>query len=520
MSAIRQTEITGRMEAHSKGKTAGLIAAMTRDVYDEATPGFEKINVESLTDATAQRLRSKLKPLIEAYQSRLAGLSQDTDSVWNVIREGFGRDTGDQVAKQASAAWKDTIETAVKDVTHAGRDLAVREDWRFMQFWETSRIRQFSEKEFLNDMMAEAKGGGLRVRDKANSEDATALAIPGIIQNAYRDIFHGRGEGGASGFSNKTRVFNFEDPESYIRMMQKYGTGKGGLYNAMLGHVESMAKEIAWTQVFGPNYEAAFKKLQAVAEEDYTSRTLGKGLQQVARGLIRDTPIGATHIFQHLTGQLSAVENEMMAGIMGGLRNVSTFARLGGAIISAVPGDSVTAGLAAQHMGMAPTAVLSRLVKDLVTDREGGNEIAAQLGLSSASIMDSALGAKRFQDEIAGSGLSGRLAETVIRIQGLQAWTEGLKRAFSMEAMGMVARQSDFAFEQTDPAFRNFLQSYGFTAKEWDDLRAAPQLTAEGARFFDPQSVTDRRLADRMLSAIIDERRFAVIEPDARVRSM
>lgn len=520
MQAIRQAEITSRMEQHSKGKMSGLIAAMTRDVWDDgaavAADGIDKINVESHTDAIAQGLRAKLNPFIEAYHSRAFGLINDTEAIWNVIREGFGKDTGDQIAKQASKSWKNVIDDATSRVLRGGRDLAVRDDWRFMQFWETNRIRGVSQQEFLNDVMAEVKGGGVRLRDKATDADATAIAIPGIIQNSYNDIFHGRGEGGAGGFSNKMRVFQFDDPESYIRLMQKYGTGKGGLYNAMLGHVEGMAREIAWVETFGPNYESAFNKLWQNASEDYTGRMQGKALAQMGRGLIRDTPIGAQRIFQYLTGQLSAVENDMLAGVFGGLRNLSTSARLGSAIISAVPGDSVTAGIASQYLGIAPTAVLARFLKEIGSD----HELAAQMGLSSAAVMDSALGSKRFADEVVGSGLTGRLAETVIRAQGLQAWTEGMKKAFSMEFLGLVARQSDHDFNGLDGNFRSFLQKYGFSPDEWDKLRATPQLNAEGARFFDASGVEDRRLGDRLLSAMIDERRFAVIEPDARVRAM
>jgi hypothetical protein len=513
--AISQASLQERMAWHSKGKTSGLIAAITRDVYDDAT-GVEKVNVESLSDATAQRLRAHAKPLVEAYQSKMFGLSQDSDAIWNVVRERFGKDTGDQTAKQAAAAWTKAVDVGVAEIKHAGKPLKVKDDWRLMQFWETSRVKGVKEQDFLNDLMAEVKGGGLRVRDKATGDDATAIMIPGIIQNAYQDIFHGRGEGGAGGFSNQMRVFQFDDPESYIRLMQKYGTGKGGLYNAFLGHIEGMAREIAWTKVFGPNYETTFKKLLTEAREDYTVRTHGKTMEQIGRGLLRDTPTGAERMYQQLTGQLSAVESEMMAGIGGGLRNLSTSARLGSAIVSAIPGDAVTAGFAAQHLGMAPTAVLARFLKEI----GGDHELAAQMGLSAASMLDSALGAKRFADEVVGSGLTGRLAETVIRVQGLQAWTEGMKRAFSMEMMGLIARQSDHTFEKLDPSFAKFLQRYGFSPAEWDKLRATPQINAEGARFFDAQAVTDQRLADRMLSAVIDERRFAIIEPDARVKAM
>ncbi len=141
-----------------------------------------------------------------------------------------------------------------------------------------------------------------------------------------------------------------------------------------------------------------------------------------------------------------------------------------------MPGDSVTAGLAANHLGIAPTAVIDRMMKDLMTDKETGKELAAQLQLSASAVIDAALGSKRFADDLVGDGITGRTAAFVIRMTGLQAWTEGLKRAFSTEFFGMVARQADHAFAETDPAFQRFLSRYGFTPAEWDELRAAPQI--------------------------------------------
>ncbi|WP_421593074.1 hypothetical protein [Shinella sp. M27] len=83
---------------------------------------------------------------------------------------------------------------------------------------------------------------------------------------------------------------------------------------------------------------------------------------------------------------------------------------------------------------------------------------------------------------------------------------------------GLIARQADHTFDKLDPNFRNFLTRYGFKAGDWDKLRATPQIEAEGARFFDVNGVEDQLLGDRLMSAILDERRFAVIEPDSRIR--
>lgn len=534
--AIREREILTRMEQHPKGKTAGLFASLTRDIYEGAKEG-ETINVESHGEGITKRLMRIASDLLEPYASTWAGLRQDTQGVWNVVDELFGKDTGDETAKAAAKGWEVATKYAVDRVKREGRPLSVLDDWRLPQFWDSTRARGFTEREFVDDLMREYDGGFLRVMDKQGHGEAPRAAVPGIMANAFKDIQLGRGQGTGGGFANQLRVFRFDDADSYKRLMQKYGPGDGGLFKMLTGHLASMGREIAFVEVLGPQYEKTFGKLFDVAQKDDAARFLPKVTEDMGRGgrLLASakaagarvaptrpvtSPAALKRAYDYLSGNLGVVESELMAGIFGAMRNLQTASRLGSAMISALPGDSVTAGLAASYTGIAPTAVLARVMKDLTINREGSEEIARQLNLTAHSTMEAALGSKRFSDEIVGQGITGRLAETVIRAQGLQAWTESLKRAFSMEFMGMVARQAHLDHDTIDPAFRSFLDRYGFKANDWDKLRATPQLEADGARFFDVNAVKDQRLADRLMSAILDERQFAVIEPNARVKQL
>ena len=514
--AIRQSELLNRMEKHSRGKTAGLMGAMVRDNWEDGNVG-ETINVESHAEAVTKRLLKTVGGALDPYKSTMAGMRQDTETVWNMVDELFGIDTGDESAKAAARGFSDATTYAVDRVKREGKPLSVLEDWRLPQFWESSRVRNFSEREFVDDLWREYEAGNLKVMDSAGPGEAPVAAVPGIIANAYEDIKFGRGQGTSGGFSNQLRVFRFQNAGAYKRLMKKYGVGDGGLYNVLMGHIGAMAKEIAFVEVFGPRHAETFAKLLKVAEADDARRATGI-VSKAVRSITGNSPAAAKRTYDYLTGALSIPESELVAGIFGGMRNIQTASRLGSAVVAALPGDSVTATLAANYNGIPAASVLARTVADLATGGAENEAIARQLGLTAASLLESALGTKRFADEIVGDGVTGRLAETVVRLQGLQVWTETLKRSFSMEFMGFAARQSEHVFEALDPAFRSFLQRHGFTPADWDKLRATPQLEADGARFFDASSVEDRRLGDRFMSAVIDERHFAVIEPDARIR--
>ncbi|MGO6665131.1 hypothetical protein [Rhizobium ruizarguesonis] len=514
--AIRQSEIANRMELHPKGKSTGLMSALVRDNWEGGAATKDAINIESHAESVTKKLLGIMNGTMDKYRSTMAGLRQDTESIWNVVDEIYGVDSGDADAKAAAQAFSATAKYAVDRVKREGKPLSVLEDWRLPQSWDAKQVKNIGERTFINDLMTEYEGGNLKVMDKAGHGEAPKAAVPGIIANAFNDITIGKGQGsGAGGFSNQLRVFRFENPDTYKRLMQKYGVGSGGLFNTMMGHVQAMAKEIAFVEVLGPNYEGTFNKLIQAARDDFAQKgNVGKLVDWTTM----NNPVSVQRTYDALSGRLGAAQSDLIAGIGGGMRNLMTASRLGSATISALPGDSMTAILASNYNNVPAAAVLSRLVTDLTTNRQGAEELARQLNLTAATVLDTAIGTKRFDDEVIGQGITGRLADGLMRVTGINTWTEGLKRAFSMEFMGMIARQTEHKFEDLDPVFRGFLDRYGFNAGDWDKLRVSPHIEAEGAKFFDVNGVEDQRLADRLMSAIIDERHFAVVEPDARIR--
>ncbi len=516
--AIRQAEVMQRMERHPKGKTSGLMSTLVRDNWEGGSQMGDAINIESHAEGVTKRLLKMVDGAFEPYRSTMAGLRQDTETIWNVVDEVYGVDTGDINAKAAAKGFTDATKYAVDRVKKGGKPLSVLEDWRLPQMWDANQVKKAGERAFLDDLWKEYESGNLRVIDKAGQGEAPRGAVPGIIQNAFKDITLGKGQGsGAGGFSNQLRVFRFENPETYKTLMRKYGVGSGGLFNTMMGHIQGMGKEISFVEVLGPRYEQAFDKLLSVAREDDAVRVDTK-LKAFQRSVTMNSPAAVQRTYDALSGRLGVAQSELIAGIGGGIRNLQTASRLGSAAIAALPGDSVTTMLASNYNAIPAANVLSRLMRDLTTNREGAEELAKQLNLTAATVLDTAIGTKRFDDEIIGQGITGRAADAVMRLSGINGWTEGLKRAFSMEFMGLIARQADRKHGDLDPMFRGFLDRYGFTPDDWDKLRAAPQLEAEGSRYFDVNGVEDERLADRLMSAVIDERHFAVVEPDSRIR--
>ncbi|MDK4729777.1 hypothetical protein [Rhizobium phaseoli] len=178
----------------------------------------------------------------------------------------------------------------------------------------------------------------MRVIDKEGWGDAPKAAVPGIIQNAFKDITLGKGQGaGAGGFSNQLRVFRFDNPETYKRLMKKYGVGSGGLFNTIMGHVQAMAREIAFTEVLGPNYQRISR---SCCRRRAKMMPGARSAKRIGNRITMNSPGAVQRTYDALSGRLGVAQSELIAGIGGGMRNLQTAARLGSATIAALPGDS------------------------------------------------------------------------------------------------------------------------------------------------------------------------------------
>lgn len=515
---IGQTQALDRVAQHPKGKSAGLMAEMTVDIHEAARGA----NIESRTEVLSTRMMGMFREGAEALRSGWK-MMRDKPMEAKVLREIFGADTGDATAKAAAQGFAKANEWGVARAKAAGKQFTEADDWRVPQRWKADRMIG-REGEFTADMMRHVDSGAVRVLDRRTGAEAAPTDIPAIVTGAWAHITEGGGRNGGSPFNPEMRVFRFAEGErgaaAWREMMGKYGPGDN-LYDLLTGHIQSMAREIAFMDQWGPDYRGTFRALHDAANADFKG---GKKPSALIRWI--EGPKAAERTFKVLTGEASEVQSEMMAGIFGGLRSGLAAAQLGSAIVPSLPGDSMTAAIAASYNGIPAARVLTRALRQIV-DSPDQRAALSRLNVTAYAVIDQALGSARYLDDglMGGSNKAARFQEVmsqaaafVIRSQGLQRWTENLKQAFSMEMLGLVAEQSGRKYDALDAPFRNFLARRGITAADWEKIRQTPSLEVDGARFFDIDGVEDTALGEKLMSGIIDERRYAILEPSARIQ--
>lgn len=528
--AIRQKEITAKqilasarvvdqVRSHPNGIIAGAMAVLTRDIHGKATYDA----VETVKEVVLGQMMRKVEAGLNAYRSKAAGLSQDVAGMRNVIRELHGVTTGDAVAADFARNWRAVTDEFADRFIHGGGDLVKKDDWRHPQITDAARVRKLGRDAWTEHLIQAAERGDLHIIDFDTNAPATGLALVGILKTAGDNILSHLppppGKGGSYGRHNERRVFQWQNGDAFLDYNAKFGSGEGGLFDLFTGHMEAMARDIALTEVLGPKHGATLRAIQAEAFKAEGEMDLSALARlHPMRAVESAAAIGRT--YDVVSGRTSAVDSEFVAGLFGGVRNLLTASKLGSALISAVPADSVMATWAAKANGIPAVKLLAQVTAQLNPANEADRAFAMRMGIVSHAVMESAIGTKRFSDEIVGQGITGRMASFVVRAQGLSAWTQALKAGFQMEFMGLIADNTGRALDAVDGPLRAMMERKGITAAQWDIIRAAPLVEHEGARFFDPANVSDRALGERLMGAIIEERAFAVLEPDARVRQI
>ena len=230
----------------------------------------------------------------------------------------------------------------------------------------------------------------------------------------------------------------------------------------------------------------------------------------------------ASAVWEHMSGQASGVGSELMASVMSGTRSYMTGTKMGSALVTAVPADTVNFTMAAKHIGMDVGRLVAEVTKAFLVDSPHLREEAERLGIAAHSGIDAAIGTKRFEDQVVGEKLMKRLSDFVIRAQGLHAWDAAIRRSFVQEFLGTIGQRAGMAFDDLDTPFaRNLLDRYGFKANDWDELSRPENMLKVGeANYLHPDSLPEP-LRVRVMSAAYDQRQFAYLAGGSeRVRSM
>lgn len=543
-------------------------------------------------------------------------------SLENVVREAFGEGTGDARAGELAKAWREVAEDLRQRFNAAGGAVGKLEKWGLPQHHDAEALLRAGRETWVGYITP------LLDRERMTNPLTGNRMTDGELKDSLRYIWEnvttegwinrepsGQPVGRGALFRQRAdhRFLIFKDADTWLKYQRDFG--EGDPFAAMMGHVSTMARDIAFMERWGPNPDAMFTyakqkvmKMAAevrpreslIAEKEAQLKTLAaefrgeptrseeivarigdihreldrlraktfKGptkrgkkkmaelyeelggltdelanpgsqpmtvrqaelqaqIQQALDDLAdldevpfphndpmsraRSALAKADQMWDVMRGSSNAPVNSRWANVFDSARNIISAASLGTAQMAAFS-DAGFQATTRGFVGIQSKSLISDYVKMFTPENR---REAVRAGL----ILDTAIHVMHSQARYVGSinsrTITGFLADRVIHLQGLSAWTQAGKHAFGMAFQAELADRVGLKFDELPNALRMSLDRHGFTPSEWDQLRGAALYEPRpGATLLRPNEVNaiSRPLAEKYLAMIMRETRRAIPE--------
>lgn len=489
-------------------------------------------SVEGRRQAILGNAMSRMEALIHEFRQGTAGRRVNAAKMPNIVRELFGQDTKDESAKALAKSFSSVAEDLRQRANAAGMDIAKLENWGLPQQHNRLALRNYIKKHGREEFKQHLFGllAPERMIDQATGSAMTRGqvfdALDDVIDNILTDGWATRepqrgpfGRGSLANQRQEHRFLVFKDADAWLSYQKEFGSGDP--FNAMMGHVDAMARDIAALEVLGPNPEATRDWLRQHAEVQAANHELGRDhllhpRVKNARTHVRTKIRRADEMWAHYSGSANVPVNESLAVIGGNTRNFLTSSILGSAAIPSFFTDPMYGALARYFTGSRHSTWMKEWIKQF-TSRASRRD-AQRMGL----ILDSSLNTlgqqARYAGQFGGQAWSRVLAEQMLAITGLQSITRAGRNAFSMGLFADLADRKTKAFDQLPGMIQRSFQRYDISPDDWDAMRGAN--AANG--FLDVRTVeahAGRDLAEKLLTLVQSESEYAVPSGTLRARS-
>lgn len=503
-------------------------------LFDRRRAEDELVAMDNHRRSIRQQALQMIEGILSKHRRDLLGRVREQEDLADTLAEVFGRDTGNLNARELADAWRQTGEWLRSRFNAAGGHIAKLDSWNMPQRHDMGSVREAgfaAWRDFLLPLLDRT-----RMIDRDTGEPFTDARLDEILSDMWEAIATdgwSRNNPGAvhvGAVANRRadhRVLHFAGPEEWAAYAERFG-GAGTAFDAMLSHVESMARDIAAMERMGPNPAATLRFQQdwlqkSAAEAAAAGVKIRRGAIETVMGEKRDNGAAALgRLFDEYTGEANRPERMRLAMGFSIFRAQQTAAKLGGAALS-VGGDFGTMATTARFNGLPASKVMKRYASMINPANTADRAQAARTVLMADQWAEGhAAQWRSLGEELAHEGAQ-RMASGVLRASGLTAHTDIARQAFAMEAVAHVTHMRDRGFDQLDPAFRGLLQRYDIDEARWDTLRSVGPESYRETDWLYPQTVAGeghQALADDFMRLLVTEADYAVPVPDLRTRAL
>jgi len=541
-TAETEQRVQAYMQRQGSGRTKSLVEDMSlTNAYVEGIKRDSARQLMDLIDAADNQQGASVVRRLGMALFDVQNPIMTRDLALEVFAQGKAG-TGNAAAKAGAEAWLKVTDAMRQRFNAAGGDVG-RLDYGYLpQAHDQARVRMAGAADWVasqKDLAGKAAAAaGSIVKDPpaefsrdhwAKSvlplldrtryvDDAGAklgdAEVLGILRNAWETISTdganksapgaARGTGARANRGIQSREIHFKDGQAYLQYLSDFGTGS--MYDAMMGHLGGLSRDIGLVERYGPNPESQMR-----LQMDLADRADG--------GPKRVFGNKAPAYWRVLNGSSGAAESARVAAIGMHTRNIETFGKLQGAVLSSVT-DLGTYFVSTGYNKLSYWDAIKNLGAATTADTKAFMNAHGMMAESMISDLS------RWTGENIAQTWSGRLTNATMRLSLMNAWTDTLRRAFSltmMEGMGRL-RSTDWGNLTEYDRWR--MESKGLTEADWQVIQQAEPVAHRGAQHITPDAIYatgDPRAGEvvaKYLGLITDESEVAVLNPDLATRAI
>jgi hypothetical protein len=446
-----------------------------------------------------------LDEAFRTWKRNALGVRKNLPRMANIVREAFGENTNDAAAKSLAKGWAKSSEKLRQAFNRFGGHIAMLEDWGLPQSHDATTVRRAgfeTWRQFVTPLLDRA-----RMLDRRTGKPLTDEKLQTVLHDVYQSIVTGgwagrdataNAGGGLANRRGEARVLHFANADNWLSYQTKFGNGSP--VDAMLGHVDKIARDVALMQVLGPNPKSSISWLKNELKRRYALAQKQGDVTffQRAREHVKNDAVAAgdaiDNMYASFTHANSNPSSPLLADIGDDIANLATAAQIPGVVPMALTGDFNTARFTAKANGLPFTLAMKEYLAHFNPLDAEHRALARGAGLEAQHYGRSLAQTNRFQMQIAGHEWSRWLSDRALAASGLTAHTaagrESIGLAFYRHIAGETAEKN---FAQLDDKFRALLERGGIDAQDWRDIRkTVPHTLASGAQYIRPGDILDR----------------------------
>ena len=280
-------------------------------------------------EAVRRSFRREMTDAIQTFRANVLTMRRNKDTLRNVVDELFGKSTGDAHAAAIAKAFSTVAEKARTRANAAGMHIGKLAKWGLPQAHDVRRVRKAGYQAWRDFILPRLDLDEMG-RVFNNGVPFTPQTVEPLVKDAFEAIrtdgYSRRGPSanfGSAMYNRRSdhRFFTFKDGAAWTEYADRFGAGRDA-FRIMLGHLDSMANDIALMEELGPNPANAFRFL-ADAAQQISARSQDPGALEKTAGKVKT----AENMMDLFTGRTHMADNRKFAMGAAALRSYLTAAR-------------------------------------------------------------------------------------------------------------------------------------------------------------------------------------------------